>query len=344
MSASAAPLRFLFPGWFAIVMGLCGLSLAWLRAEPVLGAGALAAGLAIGATAAGVFALLAAASLWRALRYPQALAEDLAHPVRHPFIAAVPISVLLLATVAQALFGPQGWIAWVWGVGAAGQFAATVWVLARWLAPPPGGFAWPSITPVLFIPVVGNVLTPLAGVPLGLEAWAAAQFGVGLLFWPVALTLLVVRIGLHGLWPPRLLAATFITIAPPAVVGLALLRLGAPLAAAWACWGLGLFFLAWSLHVVRRLVGQPFGIPSWALSFPLAAFAALTLALGAQAGPAFALAGVAALALASLVIAGLLLGTWRGLRQGTLLVAEPAPAAAPAPAPAPAAAAAAHNS
>ena len=31
-----APLRFLAPGWFAIVMGLCGLSLAWHRATPLM--------------------------------------------------------------------------------------------------------------------------------------------------------------------------------------------------------------------------------------------------------------------------------------------------------------------
>ena len=53
-----APLKYLFPGWFAIVMGLGGLSLAWHRAVPVMGEGAeLAAGL-IGAIAAAVFAVV----------------------------------------------------------------------------------------------------------------------------------------------------------------------------------------------------------------------------------------------------------------------------------------------
>lgn len=32
-----APLRFLVPGWYAIVMGLCGLALAWQRAVPMMG-------------------------------------------------------------------------------------------------------------------------------------------------------------------------------------------------------------------------------------------------------------------------------------------------------------------
>ena len=97
------PLKFLMPGWFAIVMGLSGLSLAWLRAQPLMGEAALAAGLAIGILAALVFVALLVFSVLRTQRYPQALAEDLKHPVRHAFIAAVPISVILLAIVTHAL-------------------------------------------------------------------------------------------------------------------------------------------------------------------------------------------------------------------------------------------------
>lgn len=326
-------LVFLGPAWFAIVMGLCGLSLAWWRATPLFGEGAVGASVVIAAAAALVFIVLALASVWRAFAFPKALAEDLRHPVRHPFVAAVPVAVLLLATVAQALLGASPWIRGLWMVGAAGQFVATVWVLARWLVP--GALAWPSITPVVFIPIVGNVLTPLAGVPLGLQDWAAAQFAVGLVFWPVVLTMLVVRIGMQGLWPERLLPATFISVAPAAVIGLSLLQMGAPQVVAWACWGVALFFLCWSLSVVPRLAGHPFNIAFWGLSFPLAAFASLTLTLATSAAPAYQWLAVAVLAAVSLVITGLVIGTLRGLRQGRLLVPESAPAPVTAVDPAP---------
>lgn len=317
------PLKFLMPGWFAIVMGLSGLSLAWLRAQPLMGEAALAAGLAIGILAALVFVALLVFSVLRTQRYPQALAEDLKHPVRHAFIAAVPISVILLATVTHALSGPHWLAATLWILGSAGQFGVTVWVLSRWLrGNKEGGMVWAGITPVLFIPVVGNVLTPLAGVSLGFPEWAAAQFGVGLFFWPIALTLLIVRMGNLGLWADRLLPTTFITIAPPTVGGLAALQLGAPETIGWICWGIALFFLLWAGSLTKRILTQPFAITFWAVSFPLASFAALTLRLSPASGP-FTLVAMMALALCSVVIAGLSIATYKGLRQGHMLAPEP---------------------
>ena len=63
-------LRYLFPGWYAIVMGLCGLALAWHRADALLGEGADAAALVLGLLAAGVFAVLAVGTVLRGRRYP----------------------------------------------------------------------------------------------------------------------------------------------------------------------------------------------------------------------------------------------------------------------------------
>lgn len=316
------PLKFLMPGWFAIVMGLSGLALAWHRAAAIMGETASVAALGVGVLAAAVALALAVASLVRWRRYPEAVAEDLRHPVRHAFIAAMPISLILLATVLVALVGPVLPARLLWMAGALWQFVVTLWVLRRWLAPAKAdGLNWPMVTPALFIPVVGNVLVPLAGVPLGLPNWAAAQFGIGLLFWPVVLTLLAVRIGVQGLWPQRLLPTTFITVAPPAVVGLSSLQLGAPVLLAWLAWGCALFFLLWSATVLRRMLSQPFGVPFWGVSFPLAAFAALTLRLADN--RVHELAALAMLALATLVILTLSLATLKGLRSGELLAPEP---------------------
>ena len=136
------------------------------------------------------------------------------------------------------------------------------------------------------------------------------------------LTELGVRVAVQGLWPERLRPSVFIVIAPPAVVGLGLLQFGAPPMLVWACWGAALFALLWAGTQLRAIAALPFALPHWAMSFPLAAFAALSLRL-ATPGTPFALLALALLALASLLIAALLLATWRGLRDGSLLAPEP---------------------
>ena len=84
-------LAFFGPAWFALVMGLSGLALAWHRAVPLMyeAAGAVAA---LDAPVA-----LALAFGLRLRRHPEARAEDRRHPVRHPFMAALPVSLMLLA-------------------------------------------------------------------------------------------------------------------------------------------------------------------------------------------------------------------------------------------------------
>lgn len=325
------PLKHLFPGWFAIVMGWSGLALAWHRAGPVMGEMAHGLALVAAGVAALVFVALVVAMLLRWQRHAEAIREDLGHPVRHTFFAAIPISGMLLATLAVGLFGPAAPGAEaLWWISSLAQFGITLWVLAKWISGPAGGPnhkpSWGAVTPVLFIPIVGNVLAPLAGVPLGHGAWASAQFGLGLLFWPVVLVLNFVRIAQAGMPPDRMLPTLFIFVAPAAVVGVAALQYGAPAPLTWMLWGMALAQALWAATQARRIAGLPFAIPHWGMSFPLAALAVLTLRLAdAPEGRWLQVPGVALLALASLVILGLSFATVRGLRAGSLLVPEGPP-------------------
>lgn len=330
---STTPLKFLHPGWFSLVMGLCGLALAWHQAEGVLGESASGIALVLGGVAVLGFLAVLVASVVRAQRHNDALAEDLRHPVRHAFVAALPVSVLLLSTWAtrMALHDTLGGVVQaVWVLGAMGQVWATVWVLQRWLLATPAAVGgkppafWPHITPVLLIPIVGNVVAPLAGIPLGWSVWAMAQFGIGLLLWPVVLALLLVRRASQGALPDRLLPTWFITIAPPSVIGLVALQAGAPVVLGWMLWGMALFFVLWVGSIAKTIVAQPFALTFWGASFPLAAFTTLTLKLAATPeGHALQTPATLLLALTSLVILGLVLATVRGLRDGSLLAPEP---------------------
>jgi len=307
--------------WFAMVMGLCGLSLAWWRAVPHWGVAAPVSVLVWGMAALVLLGLLLG-TLWRMLRFPAAVLDDLRHPLRHVFVAALPSSLVLMATVSVTHGGYSLWADVLWMLGSAGLLLVTVGVIQRWFQP--GLTAhdfWPVMTPALFIPVVGNVLPALAGVSLGHPVWSAAQYGIAAVLWPVALALVWVRIGTVGMWPQRMLPSTFITIAPPSVLALSGVSLGAPAVLVHMLAGVALLFTLVSLTVLRRSLAQPFGIPFWSLSFPLAASAALFLHLTPESGPVQVLA-LAWLLFVTVVIGGLLLATAQGLLQGRLLFPE----------------------
>ncbi len=314
--------------WFAMVMGLCGLSLAWMRAVPHW-AGAAQVSMGVGVVAAWLLLALLLATVWRVLRHPAAVLADVRDPLRQVFVAALPSSLVLIATVAYVHGFDGFWTDAAWMLGSAALLLVTTGVVQRWFQP--GLVAaqfWPAMTPALFIPVVGNVLPALAGVGLGHPVWAAAQYGIAAVLWPVALTLVLVRIGKVGLWPQRMLPATFITIAPPSVLALSGVQLGAPDVLVHMLWGVALLFTGGSMTVFKRSLAQPFGMSFWGMSFPLAASAALSLHLAPAHGVAQLLA-LAWLAWVTAVIAGLLLASAWGLLQGRLLLPEPG--AAPSP-------------
>ena len=324
----ASPLIHLNLIWFSAVMGLSGLALAWTRAVPLMGPLANQVAIAVALLATATWLGLAMATLARLRRYPGVVARDVQHPVRHVFVASVPVGLLLLSALGVHFFGALAALHGLWVLAASAQLLVTLWVLGRWLhehreGEPP---MWAGITPALFIPVVGNVVAPLAGLALGHTTWSLAQLAVGVFFWPLVLVLVLVRRAAHSALPPRMLMAWFITAAPPSVVGVVSVQLAVPLGWSIALWGVALFCLLWAAQVVQRALSVAFRMGYWGVSFPMAAFTSLTLLL-AERGAATWMSAVAmlSLALSSLVIGWLAVSTLKGLRRGTLLVPEPEP-------------------
>lgn len=266
--------------WFVPVMGWIGLTMAWFQSSPSVSGIPMTAQLA-SLIAVVLFGLVLLTNAVRAWRHPQALMADLRHPVRMAFTASGAIALVLMATLGT-LWGLTDalWVQALWWAGSLLEFSITVWVMSRCLRhAESGGLAWPAVTPLLIIPIVGNVLVPLAGLQWPVQGWVSAQFGLGLFLWPLVVGLLLVRWIQAGPLPSRMTPTLFILVAPPSAIGLALLQWAAPPAAAWACWGVALMSLLWALSQWRLIAGLPFGMPHWGMSFPLAAFSALSLRL-----------------------------------------------------------------
>ncbi len=301
-------------GVFASVMGVSGLSLAWRRAVPVLHSPA-AFGDLLAWMALGTFVVVTAAYLSKLVRHPAAVRAEWRHPVAMAFVPTVSISVLLLATAfvdsAPRLSAP------LWWAGAAVQLVLSVDIVRLWITD--DRFGAQHVHPGWFIPVVGNLVVPLAGVVHAPVEISWYFFGVGLAFWPVLLAVIVNRLVSGGPLPLPLTPTLAVLIAPPTVAMLSWLRLGGTPtdATSRVLLGVSIFFALVLATQVGRLRRIPFGVPAWALTFPLAALASALLVAAAGPGhPAgYRWLGIAALLVASGVLAGVfvrtLVAVWR---------------------------------
>ena len=292
--------------FFAVVMGVMGLVLALHGARDVLPwvAGAAQAVLYVGLL---VFAAIAVVYLAKILHHPAAVRAEWNHPVRVAFFPAVSISMLLTATACYAQYPAVAAV--LWGVGAAGQGVLTIAVVSGWISH--RAFEVGHLTPAWFIPAVGNVIVPVAGVRLGYPEISWLFFSGGIVFWIVLLTLVVNRLVFHNPIPARLFPTLVILIAPPAVAFVAYYQLvGAVDPFGHILLNAAYVFALLVLVQVPKLLKLPFALSWWALSFPVAAVTIASFLYARVAGSAahevIGLIGLIALAV---IIVGLLART-----------------------------------
>lgn len=323
--AAAHRLAYLPVTLFASVMGIGGLALAWRRAARVWQLPTWPAhGLFWLALAAFVAVAIAYAAKW--IRHPAAARAELRHPIRMAFVPTITIALLILATAGQDLLPGPARVAW-WA-GAVGHLALTVAVLSAWFGRPDIGLT--QATPAWFIPIVGNVITPLAAPELGSIDLAWFAFGVGLVFWIGLLPILLLRVLVHAdPLPPKLLPTLAIFVAPPAVTGLSWQVLtggsGDPSAnpVAMILYAATIMFVLLVLAQAGRLRRLPFALPWWAYTFPSAAAAASAIAMaGTRPGLVFDLVAALLLALATVLVAMVTVLTARAALQGRICLPE----------------------
>ena len=270
-----------FPiSFFALVMGLSGLTLATERLEKTLGLDHNASLLLlICATAA--FAVLAVFYGLKVMRHFDAVQQEWNHPVRIAFFPAVSISIILLATAALPFSTRVAFVWWV--IGSTLHLVGTLSVVSAWISH--RTFETPHLNPAWFIPAVGNVLVPLVGSQLGYIEVSWFFFAVGVTFWIVLLTLVFNRLIFHAPLPERLFPTLVILIAPPAVAFVSYVRLEGALDpfARILYYAAVLFFLVLVIQL-PRLVKLPYALSWWAYSFPLAAITVATFLMAELSG------------------------------------------------------------
>ncbi|MBK5950737.1 SLAC1 anion channel family protein [Rhodobium orientis] len=310
-----------FPvSFFAVVMGLSGLTLAVERMEATLGVPHVWS-LAFVVVSVAAFIIIGAFYLTKLLRHRAAVIAEWNHPVRIAFFPAITIGLILLATALRPYQPDVARI--LWFVGTAGHLGATLAVISTWIGH--RSFETPHINPAWFIPAVGNVIVPVAGTDFGYTEICWFFFAIGLVFWVILLVLVFNRLIFHHPLPERLYPTLVILIAPPAVAFLAYMKLtGGPIDAfARILYYAGLFFTLLVTMQLDRLARLPFAMSWWAYSFPMAAITIATwvYAKGTQSGFHTGL-GFALFAVLSAIILILLYRTTKAIAGGEICQPE----------------------
>ncbi|MET0027726.1 MAG: SLAC1 anion channel family protein [Candidatus Thiodiazotropha sp.] len=300
-----------FPiSFFAMVMGLAGLCIAWEKAQVGYHL-PFRLDLALIPFTALVFTILALTYLMKLLRYPGEVVKELNHPVKLNFFPAVSISLILLSiTMLHTLPGVSKVL---WILGSALHLGFTLYVMNIWIHH--DKFEVHHINPAWFIPVVGNVLVPVAGTAHGYYEISWFFFSIGIIFWLVLFTIIIYRVLFHNPLPDRLMPTFFILIAPPAVGFISYVKLNGGIDNfAHVLYYSGLFLTLLLFTMVFRFSRLQFFLSWWAYSFPLAAITIATLLMFEKtSNPGFAALGWVLLTVLSLVVTYLFYRTMRAV-------------------------------
>jgi len=318
-AAPASRLRHFPISFFAVVMGLAGFAIAVQRAEATLGLPAGAGG-ALAWIAAAVFCALALIYAAKLVRYRDEVAAELAHPIKLSFFPTISIGLILLSVALHPV--GAGLSLALLAAGAALQLALTLFVLARWIGQT--AFEIQHSNPSWFIPVVGNVLVPVAAVDHGYVEAAWFFFSIGLVFWLVLQTIVFNRMIFHHPLPAKLVPTLFILMAPPAVGFIAYVKLTGTLDGfARVLFYSALFTGLLLLALYRRFFGLKFFLSWSAYSFPLAALTiASTLAYRLTAIGFFAVLAWSLLVLLTAVVAVLVVRTVKAIAERAICVED----------------------
>ena len=322
MQQEPSKLAFFPVSFFSMIMGLAGYTLAWMEAEKLV---------MFPVNPTEVFALLTVALFVillvtyaaKTVRFPARVAAEIDHPVMMSFFPTLTISFILIGTFLTTWYPRLAVV--LWTLGAIGQLLLTLAIVNRWIHQ--AHFEIHHISPAWFIPVVGNILIPLAGVHNAPLEVSWFFFSVGLLFWLVLLTIIVYRIVFHQPLEQTLLPTLFILIAPPAAGFVAYLNIAGELDS----FGRVLYYSALFLTLLmftqgHRFLRLPFSLSWWAYSFPLAAMTVATLLMYEETQVVFFLyLGYLLHLVLTLVIVVLLAKTLGAARHGKICVPPPQP-------------------
>lgn len=272
---------------FASVMGLGGLALALKKASVAfekvsdLGESMLTFGTILqtsstifGFVSMAIFVLLLGIYALKIVREFNAFKAEITHQVKINFLSAVPIGALIIITFLGAFNKGESVLCAMkvgFFVSAFLQLALSIYVINFWFS---NAMKKHLLSPAWFIPIVGNLIVPLAGHSAKIQAeFSLFFFAIGCFFWLILTALITSRLIFEESLESKFLPTLFIFIAPPSIFVVDFVALfGTHSALSLVAYFIALFFILLMLSLSKVFTRLHFALSWWAFTFPLCAF------------------------------------------------------------------------
>ena len=257
---------------FAIVMGLSGLSLVLKKLSEILYFPTVIADV-LGLLSSMIFLLVLGNYLLKLFKYKEEVKGEITHPIRINFFAAISISTLILSIFYRHTFDQLSQILFI--LGATLHIILTFYTMKFWIN---NNLEIQHSNPAWFIPIVGNLIVPIAGKNFIDDSVLYFYFSIGIFFWIILFSIILNRIIFHKQFAPKFMPTLFILIAPPAIGFLSYVKLSGELDFfAHILYSLGLFFTILVFTMYKNYINIKFFISWWAFTFPMAAISLSTI-------------------------------------------------------------------
>jgi tellurite resistance protein len=268
---------------FASVMGFAGMTLASKQAEQLFDLNHLVSTIFLVMTTL-LFLINGFIIIYRLLYHKQEVHNEFQHPVKMNFFGAISIGLLLLAAAYYDISNILSFVMWLIGAGL--QIGLTLAILSKLIFK--HGFQILDFNAAWFIPVVGNIIIPIAGIHFLPKDINWIFFSIGIVFSIIYFMFFFDRVFFNSPVPPKLLPGFFILMAPPAVGFTSYLKLtGNVDGFAHIIYGIAFFIGLFLLMQLKRFMSIPFAMSWWAFLFPSAAMTGATVELYQHVGNPF---------------------------------------------------------
>ncbi len=270
-----------FPvNFLAVLLGLMGYSLALQKAEHALHFPVSVYSPFLYFTLF-LFAVFILIYLAKCITYPQEVQNEWNHPIKINFYPILAKLFLILGIIYLPLNMQLSKYFWI--TGALLQLFFSVVIMYIWIRHTK--FEIHHLNPAWFIPIVGNVLVPIAGSQHGFIEISWFFFSIGIVMWITLFIIVFNRIIFHHPLPNKLIPTFFILFAPPAIACIAYVNLtGSIDPFSKVLYYIALFLLIIVFSQFNLYSKLQFYISWWAYTFPTVAFTVATMLMFHETG------------------------------------------------------------